>query len=121
MIFEAIAATLSLDAGWWIHVILANLFWVVGFAVAAYYFFGNKRTFSGFILIVFMMWVFLDFTHYSGWYFNVATFLALYYISRLALLGFIENIPSMQKNLAFILSMQFIVLYIIYNIFMRAW
>src|SRR3989344_5311586 len=106
MLFDAIAATLTLNLNWWVWIIMNNLFWLVGFMAAAYFFYGSKKTFSGFIMITFLTWTVIEFNVYSGWVWNIAFFLALYYITRLALLGFIENVPGMQKKIPFILSMQ---------------
>ena len=119
ILFDAIAATLTLNLNWWVWIIMNNLFWVFGVMAAAYFFYGRKKMLSDFIMAVFLIWSALDFSALSGWVILSGTFLALLYLSRLALVGFVENVPSMQKKLPFIISLQFIVVLVIYNIFMR--
>src|SRR3989338_3053720 len=119
ILFDAIAATLALDLNWWLWIIMNNLFWVFGFMVAAYCLYGSKKIFPGFIVITFITWVGTEFVAHSGWVMFGAIFLALHYITRLAVAGVSESIPGLQKNLPFILALQFLVILIIYNIFMR--
>ncbi len=121
MIPEAIAATLSLDVAWWLHIIFANLFWVFGFLAIAYFFFGGKKMLSGFLVIVLAIWATMDFSAFSGWTFTAAAFLLLYYITRLSLLAFIESVPSLQKHILPPFVIQYISLLVFFNIFLRTW
>ncbi len=117
-IFEILLRFLQFDLAWFAHFILANVFWIFAFAATGFYFFPKKNLFTGFILVIFAVFVALDFTNLSGWGILSATFLAFHYLFRMALLMFTESIESLKPYFPLILGLQLVAAMIIYNLFL---
>ncbi len=121
MILEAISHALSLDFGWFIGLAMDNLLWVAIFYATANIL-DESKSFLGtiwlFLFFVYDLFTELSFAQASGWVLLGAGFLALLYTSRTALSIWIESTPSLKRHMLKILSLHWLGVYIIYNIFM---
>src|SRR3989344_366835 len=82
---------LNLNFGWIIEFVLGNLFWVFAFAIIVHILFNGQKFFAAFIVFVFAMWLWDDFGALTGVGFIGAKVIAIYYVSKIALLTVVEN------------------------------
>ena len=61
----------------------------------------------------------MDFEVLTGLAWSGASFLLLYYITKLAVLAWAENSKTLQKHLILISEIQFLSLLLIYTFFMK--
>jgi len=117
--FEAIQALLSLDISFFVGIAIDNIFWIFAFYALIFYFMEGKRTIYFFLLLTVLIFAFIDFESITliGW--SAASFLLIYYITKLAVLAWAENSPSMKNKLVLISEIQFLGLLIIYTFFMK--
>lgn len=112
----------TLDIGFFVWLILANIFFLFVFAAVCHYFYPKAKLKTYIMLFIFFcisMWALADFSSAVGWTMTGAVFLMLLYITRMALLTFIES-PKLPTRVLIIVSiLQFYAIYIFYNIFMR--
>ncbi|HLC92589.1 MAG TPA: hypothetical protein VJH23_02685 [archaeon] len=105
MVFwQAIHAIAGLDIGFFIDLVLNNILFVFLFYVMIHIFFGGKKTLYFFVLWGFLLWAIIDWQDITGIAFSGASFLLLYYASKLALLGFVESVPSLRKYIVVVSS-----------------
>ena len=121
MFFEFAYHVMSLDLAWLASLIMGNLHWLFAFAACCAFFFGDKwkKIAVGTFLLSVVAWTWVDFGAISGWVLFVGGFLSIYYITKIVVLAFAENVPSMNKHLVIISELQFLVLLVAYNFFMR--
>ncbi len=117
MFWEFLAGVVALDVHGLVSFLFSNLYWVFAFGALAFWYFPKKNIFAGIILISFFMWSFVDLTLVFGWVYLVAGFLALNYISRIAVLAFTESDEILRKHTLLIMVIQFYVTWIFYNLF----
>lgn len=121
MIIQAIAHLFSLDFGWFIGLAMDNLLWVAIFYATANIL-GEGKSFLGtiwlFLFFVYDLFTELSFAQASGWVLLGSGFLALLYTSRTAISIWIESTPSLKRHMLKILSIHWLGVYIIYNVFM---
>ncbi len=117
--FEAMQALFALDLGFFIDVFMNNLIWVFAFYVMIYIFFEGKNTIYWFIFWTFLVWAILDWQDLTGIVFTAGAFLFLYYLSKIALLGFAESVPALKKYLVVISTVSAYSLMLIYTFFMK--
>ncbi|MBI4210885.1 MAG: hypothetical protein HY544_05280 [Candidatus Diapherotrites archaeon] len=99
MVFlEAVQALLALDAGFFVHIVLSNLFWIMMFYAIIYILYDGKRTVYYFLLLTVYLWAFLDFVHYTGlgWAFAGG---AIWIVLRIVVYGSADSIPFLKKYL----------------------
>ena len=121
MFFDFLDALLSANVGWFTWLLIHNVFWVFAFLALGFFFWeGNMRkVIPAFFLLGIVAWTWVDFELKSGWVLFVGGFLAVYYITKIAVLAFAEDTPSLQKRLIIVSELQFLLLVVIYNLFMR--
>ncbi len=117
MFFEFLSHLVALDIPWLISLVMNNLFWVFAFIALMYFFTEGKKTLLGFLVITFVMWIWVDWETVSGMALFVGSFLALYYISKIALLAIAENSPSLQKKLFWVSEVQAITAIVLFYLF----
>ena len=119
MFYEALVHLGALDLGWFINLVIGNLFWLFAFYAIMFYFMGGKRTLYFTILFALIMWAFSDLEVLAGLFWTSAAFLLLYYVTKLAVVAFIESTPKLNKYLVIIATLQFYILFLIFNFLMR--
>jgi len=121
MFFDFLNHLINLDLGWFIWLFTANIFWLFAFGVLCFFFWEGhiKKTILAVVLISIVAWTWVDFELMSGWVLFVGGFLSVYYITKLVLLVFVEDMPAFKDKLIIISELQFIVLLVAYNMFMR--
>ena len=119
VIFQAINAIFSLDINFFINIFMGNLLWVFIFYVMVYFFLDGKQTIKYFIIWGFLIWAIITWEELSGMAFSVASFLLLFYLSKLTLLKFIEDSPVFKKYIVLISTVQAYAMIFFFNYFMR--
>ena len=119
MFFEAVQALFSLDLLFFIEIFMENLLWVFMFIALMYFFFDGKRTIYFSFLFVLVMWAWADLEPLTGLVWTSAFFLLFYYLSKIALIGFTESSPSLKKYTIIISTLQFYILFLIFNFFLK--
>lgn len=120
MAIEFFYHLLSLDFVWILQLILFNLHYSFAFLALAVILFGKnsfKMIFSVALLIFFEYVAYVEFGAVIGWAFLTGSFLLLFYVSRFLLLVFAEETPSLKNKLVPLMLVQFLVLFILYNLF----
>ena len=117
--FEAMQAIFALDLGFFIDVFMNNLFWVFAFAVMLHYFFDGKNLVYWFVFWSFLVWAILDWQDLTGIVFTAGGFPFLYYLSKLALLGFAESVPGLRKYMVVISTVTAYTLMLLYTFFLK--
>lgn len=106
MFWEFLSKLAALDISWLAGFLFANLFWVFAFGALAFWYYPKKNIFLGIIVISIFLWSFIDLTKSFGWVYLVSGFLALNYVSRIAVLAFTESYPALQKHAVLIMGIQ---------------
>ena len=121
MIFDFFNAIISLDAGWFVWMLQNNLVYLFAFIALCFFFWEKnlKKTIAATILLSIVAWAWVTFEMVSGWVLFVGGFLAVYYITKLAILIFAQDVPQLKNKLIIISEIQFLVLVVAYNLFMR--
>ena len=119
MFFEFVQAVVTLDFNWLLWIFSSNLHYIFAFIAVCFFFFGPsaKKTVVSMVLLFLVLWVWADFELLSGWGIFIASFLSLFYITKIAVLIFCEDVPALRSNLVVISTLHGIVLIIIFNLF----
>jgi len=116
--FEALQALLSLDSGFFASIVSTNILWVFIWFAVVFFLFDGKRTVYFFVLFSVLFWAFFDFALLTGLTFVTATFLLLNYLSKLAVIAWAENTPSLKNNIVFVSEFVFFSLLLFYTFFL---
>lgn len=111
----------SFDFAWLSAVLFSNIHYLFAFAVLSFFFFGTsvkKIAVSAFLLVI-VCWAWVDFELFSGWVLFVGGFLSIYYITKIVVLTFADQMPQLKNHLVLVGELQFLTLLIIYNFFLR--
>ena len=121
MFFDFLAAAVSLDVNWLAGLLFNNLHYLFFFAAFAFFFWGpsTKKAIISTGLVILVCWIWIDFQTVSGWAILAGGFLSLYYITKLVVLTFADDIPLLKNNLVIVSEIQALVLIIGYNLFLR--
>ena len=120
MVFlELLQRALALDIGFFIDFVLGNLFWEFAFYSLIYFFYNGKRVLYFAIIFTIMMWAWVDLEHISGLYWTVGSFLLIYYITKIATVAIVESTPRLKRYVVIISSLQFYVLFLVYQFFIK--
>ncbi len=121
MFFEFLAAVISLDVNWLAGLLTSNFHYLFFFAAIGFFFWGpsTKKAIISTGLITLVCWIWVDFQTVSGWAILVGGFLSIYYITKLAVLTFADDVPFLKNNLIIVTEIHGIVLIIGYNLFLR--
>jgi hypothetical protein len=117
--FQAIQAIYQLNIAFFIEVFMNNLLWVFMFYVMIHFLFEGKRTVYWFVLFSFTLWALLAWESLTGFVFSAASFLLLFYLSKFALLGFVEDIPSLKRHIVLISSIAGYSVVVFYTFFLQ--
>ena len=115
--FEAVHALLSLDIGFFVDVVMNNLLWVFVFYVLIHIFFDGKKVLYWFLLFCVLMWAAFDWETLTGFSFTGASFLLIYYATKLSGFVLTETTPSLRKYGVLVSSLVFYGLVILYTFF----
>jgi len=116
MFLEFATQLVSLNIEWIMGFIFGNLQWVFMIATLAYFMNGGKNLIPAFVFILAEIWVLMDFEVISQAILYFGTVLAAYYISKLALVGFVESTPSLQNKLLPIFLLQGWIVIVAFNV-----
>ena len=116
--FEFVGNLLSLNFGWVVNFLLSNLFWLFAHSLLVHILFGGKMFFRALIFLTFALWLWNDFGELSGVGFVGAQIISVYYISKIAILTFVENTPSLKNHLLVISTVTGLVSLVLANIFL---
>lgn len=121
MFFEFLNAVISLDVNWLAWLFFANLHYLFLFVAVGFFFFGPKMRKAAIsaLLLAFSAWALVDFQNISGWAILVGGFLAIFYITKIAVLTFAEDVPYLKKHLVLVSELHFVSILIFYNLFLR--
>lgn len=115
---EVLQAAIVLNIGFFIDLFLGNLFWFFLFYTAMHYFIGKKQLYFA-LLFSAVMWAWTDLEFFSGLTWVVPSFLLIYYVTKLAVVALVETTPSLRKYVVVISTLQFYVLFLVYNFLLR--
>lgn len=98
MFFEFLNAVLNLDLNWLAMVFFSNLHYLFLFAMICFYYWGPsvKKAVVAMGLLILVCWTWVDFEMMSGWLLFVGGFLSIYYITKLMVVAFAEDMPSLR-------------------------
>lgn len=121
MFFEFLNAAISLDLNWLAGLFFSNFHYLFLFAAICFFFFGpsTKKAVIATALFCPLAWVWVDFELMSGWLLFVGGFLGIYYITKVVVLAFAEDVPALRNHLVIVSEMQFVALFLFYNLFLR--
>lgn len=107
---EILQALVSLDFGFFVDIVMGNLFWIFGFYAAGYIFSGGKSPLISATIYAAMVLVSVDIFILTGFSIYTAFALGLLYMLRVPLLLFLEKSKGGSKYLAlaWILSWYFV-------------
>ena len=117
MFVEALAHLFALDLGWFVSLIIGNLLLLFAFIATMYIFLEGKKVIAGVIFLTLVLWIIADIQFVTGWLVFVGGFLSIYYITKLALLIFVED-TKLKKWLIPVSTAHAYLIIIIYNYFM---
>ena len=120
MFFEFLNAVITLDLNWLVSIFVNNLHYLFLFGMLYFFFFGPsiKKTAVATILLSIVAWLWVDFETMSGWGIFLASFLSIYYITKIVVMIFAEDIPALKNNLVIVSEVHFISLLVVFNLFM---
>lgn len=118
MFFEFLNAVITLDLNWLAWLFFSNFHYLFLFVLICFFFFGPsiKKVVIATALFCPLAWVWVDFEMMSGWFLFVGGFLGIYYITKMVVLMFAEDVPALRKHLVIISELQFVVLFLAYNL-----
>lgn len=119
MLLNFLTHLLSFDVAWIVSFVLSNLHYLFAMVALMYYIVGEKRFLTAFIFFTIGAWIIVDFETITGWVYYVAGFLALLYVSRMAVSIYAEASPKWSERLLLVLVIQFVLLFIFFNLFLR--
>ncbi len=121
MFFEFLAAAISLDLNWIAGLVFNNLHYLFFFAAFAFFFWGpsTKKWAVSIILLIPTIWLWVDFSTLSGWVIMGGAFLSIYYITKIVVLTFANDVPLLKNNLIIVTEVHGLALIIGYNLFLR--
>ncbi len=118
MFFSFIQHLLALDIGWFIALIMNNLLWLFIFYAVMHIFMDGKKAVYGFVVFCLTLWAWQDFENVSNVIIFGASFLSIWYVTKLALLTFVESVPALSKKLIYINELHGLLLVVLFSIFM---
>jgi TRAP-type C4-dicarboxylate transport system permease large subunit len=74
MFVETITHAMAFDVGWFIALVMNNLFWVMMFACAGYFLRAGKSAIKSGIFMALYVYIWSDVVFYLGWTFQKAIF-----------------------------------------------
>ena len=119
MLYEAVGRLVSFDFSWFVELALGNFFWIFAFACIAFFFFGGKKTFFYTIFLIVWIWAFGDFDIATGLVWTSASFLLIYYTTKVAVLVWVQNSPKLKNYVVAVNEVHFFTLLLISNFFLR--
>ncbi len=121
MFFQFLEALLSLDLAWFVWIVEHNIIWAFAFFAMCFFFWDGKMKKAGgaTLLLIMTAWIWVDMESVSGLILFVGGFLSVYYITKVAVMTFAEDSPILRKHLVLVGEIQFVVVLLAYNIFMR--
>jgi len=115
--FSFFSKLLALDFAWILEFIISNLLWLFIFAVVVFVLFDGKNFFAAFVFLIFAIWLWGDFGALTGVGFIGAKVIAIYYISKIAILTIVESNKTLKKHLIVISTVTGLTSMVLANVF----
>lgn len=116
MFFEFVQHLALLDLHWIVSLVMNNILWVFMLGAFIYFLNDGKKLMLGFAVVVADIWLWQQFEAAANAVVFAGAFLALYYITKLALVAFVESTPQLSKKLLLVFALQGWVVLVIYNL-----
>jgi hypothetical protein len=118
MLFDFLNALLSLDIGWFIWMLKANIIYLFAFSAICFFFWEKnmRKVPVAVLLFIIVAWSWVTFAMISGWVFLAGSFLAINYILKIASLTVAEETPALKNKLPLVNELLFVALLIGYNL-----
>lgn len=115
MFFESLIAAAKLDFGFFVSLVLGNLFWLFAIYSIVHYFVGTRTVYS-FVVLTLNFWIITNWAALAGGVLFVGGFLLLNYISKLTVLKFSEGNKFLAPRLIWINESQAWIAFIGFNL-----
>lgn len=120
MVFlDALQALFALDIGFFIDVLMGNILWAFLFYAIMYIYTDGKHTLYFFLLFTAVMWAYIDFEKITGIVWSAASFILIYYVTKLAVIAIAEKTPALKSRLFLVSEVQFLSLMLAFTFFMK--
>ncbi|MFH1544570.1 MAG: hypothetical protein ABIE23_00545 [archaeon] len=116
--FEFLQAIMNFDVGWVINIIMSNILWTFIFFMICWYFFPGWKSIKFFIIFSVTVWFILDFYNSIDIAILAGGFLFIYYISKMIIFAFAEQVEGLKDKLPLLSEIQFVIMIIAFNFFM---
>ncbi len=120
MLLDVLTHLVSLDIVWIIDLILGNILWLFLFYTAVHIATDGKKVVLGTIILFILAWALMDFELAASAILFAGGFLGIYYITKIAFLGFFEKMPGIGKNVILMSEIHFLATFILFNIVVAA-
>ncbi len=117
-LLEVIQAALSLDIAFFIDLFLNNLFIFFGLYTLMYFFVEKKDALLYTIVLEIILLATLDLETLTGLAMLSAPFLMIYYLTKIAVLTFVENSPGLKPYIIIISTVQYYAAFLFFNLVM---
>lgn len=120
MFFEFLQAVATLDLNWLAWLLFSNLHYLFLFGVLCFFFWGPsvRKAAIATIILSITAWIWYDFQTFSGWAWALPVFLGIYYITKVGVVAFAEDMPQLKKHLVLVQEIHFVGLFVVFNLFM---
>ena len=119
MLVEFLARLVEFDLVWIVELVFGNLHWLFALFATIFIFYDGKKPILPFVLLMGVLWAALDLSTVTGWVWAVPMFLAIHYMSRIAIVIFASEIEGLKNKLPVVFVIHFFTIYIIFNLFLR--
>ncbi len=103
---------------WVLSFTLQNLLWLFIFAAVGFFYFEKKNWFWSTVFVVFLTWIWVDFSKLVGWTVLTKEFWALNFIVTMAVLMFAENDSWGKHHLVLINTLRALFVLAFFNLFL---
>ncbi|MFH0955409.1 MAG: hypothetical protein V1777_04870 [Candidatus Micrarchaeota archaeon] len=118
MLVEFLYHFFSMDLGWIIDFTLGNLLWLFIFAACAFYMFEKRNWFWSTVFIVFLCWIYIDFSNVIGWKILTKEFWMINFLVMMGVLMFSETDSWGKDNLVLVNTIRSLAVIAFYNLFL---
>ncbi|MBI4210801.1 MAG: hypothetical protein HY544_04820 [Candidatus Diapherotrites archaeon] len=98
LFFDALSALFSVDIGYFVDIVLGNIFWAFAFYATIHMLVGGKDVPFHFVIFAGYAWIFLDFNSITGISLHGAFGFFLWIVLRVSLASFSKGVPFLERN-----------------------
>ena len=113
---EFVSNLLSFNLGWFISLVLNNLFWVFAYALLVHIIFNGEKMVAAFVLFALDVWLWDVFGLLSGVSIFGAQTLVIYYITKIGVLAIAEKSETLKSKFVVVSSIQGVCAILISNV-----